>query len=150
MHTVTVFLDRVFDVQPDYFSGNLSRTRFSFEGGGRQHLSVVVDGQPQLEAGQTITAILAQPDDWQTLMGLRVHETGQVCMPGMTNHIMLLVTMTVLGACLPPQLSTGGRSWLMPLLGVSYVILAGLLMRGAWSVHRLRRALSAADRSSSS
>lgn len=144
MHVATVFLDRVFDVQPDQFYGDLARTRFSFESDGQCHLSVLVYGQPQLAAGQTITGILAEPGNWQTLMGLRVHESGQICMPGMANHVLSLATVTVFGLCLSSQMPPDIRNSMMPLLGVAYVILAGLLIRDVWKIWRLRQTLQAA------
>lgn len=67
MHSVTLRMDRVFDVQPDAFSGNVRRTLFSFECDGRRFFSVLVDGHPELAYGQTITAILNEPGtgiDW--------------------------------------------------------------------------------------
>ena len=75
MHPISIRLDRVFDVQPDAFSGNMRRTLFSFESSGKKYFSVLVDGDPKLKSGQTITAILEHQDDWQTVMGIRIHET---------------------------------------------------------------------------
>jgi len=43
MHSVTLLMDRVFDVQPDAFSGDARRTLFSFECDGRRFFSVLVD-----------------------------------------------------------------------------------------------------------
>ena len=91
MHLVTLRMDRVFDVQPDAFSGNISRTLFGFESGGRRYFSVLADGEPKLQSGQTITAVLKRPGDWQTVLGIRIHETGEIFAPRASSYIGLLL-----------------------------------------------------------
>lgn len=80
LHTVTLRLDRVFDVQTVPYGNELAPC-FSFEANGKRYLSVCVTGTPTLAAGQTISAVLGQADNWQTLEGLRIHETNEVFAP---------------------------------------------------------------------
>lgn len=96
MQTVTIRLDRVFDVQTEESYQHYERTLFSFESSGRRVLSVWVGGTPDLRSGQTITAVLKRPGDWQSLLGIRIHETGEISRPTIAgNFWMLLLTATV-------------------------------------------------------
>ena len=89
LHTVTLRLERVFDVQK-IAHGNELATLFSFESNGKRYLSVCVEGTPKLAAGQTISAVLGQPDNWQTLEGMRIHETNEVFAPTASGWAGLL------------------------------------------------------------
>jgi hypothetical protein len=98
MHPITIRMDRVFDVQPDAFSGNLRRTLFSFESGGKRYFSILVDGDPKLVSGQTITALLKRKDDWQTVQGIVIHETSEIFAPSVAIDIwVVLLTMFIAG-----------------------------------------------------
>ena len=55
---------------------------FGFESASRKEYSVSVSGKPRVESGMTITAYLGQADNWQTLIGWRDHESGEIiCEP---------------------------------------------------------------------
>jgi hypothetical protein len=78
----TVVFDRVFDVQRrESTRWNRRRTEFSFEHAGRKVFGVSVPGWPELVQGHRITAVLAEPGNWQTLLGWKNHNTGELWLP---------------------------------------------------------------------
>lgn len=142
MHTVTLRLDRVFDVVQDAFSDNLERTLFSFESSGQAHLSVRVDGLARLQDGQTITAVLGAHDDWQALLGLRVHETGEIFAPHVATPVGLLFALTFVMGVLMQDLmdhAVGGQA----LVVTAYLFMAFMLVRNAMRARRIRQVLRA-------
>ncbi len=69
MHIHTFTLRRVFDIQPLHQRWFRSTTDFSFETDeGQRVMAVQVKGHPRPQAGDRITAVLAKPDDWGTLL----------------------------------------------------------------------------------
>ena len=77
----TVCFDRVFGVVQT-FQNRRSVTLFGFESAGRKEYSVAVSGRPRVESGVTITVYLEEAGNWQTLIGWRDHESGEiVCEP---------------------------------------------------------------------
>ena len=140
MHPISIRLDRVFDVQPDAFSGNMRRTLFSFESSGKKYFSVLVDGDPKLKSGQTITAILEHQDDWQTVMGIRIHETGEVFAPDVGLHIWLLLLTTFFTGILYMELQYSHPAPLPPTLA-GYLLIAAFHVRSVVVAKRIRRAL---------
>lgn len=140
MHSVTLRMDRVFDVQPDAFSGNIRRTLFSFESGGKRYFSVLVNGDPKLQSGQTITAILERPGDWQTVLGMRIHETGEVCAPGAAQHVWWLLRTAFFAAVIGMDLQYSHPKALAPVLA-GHGLVAVFLVYNAFGNTKIRRAL---------
>lgn len=82
MQVHTIRLQRVFDVQRDALSKD-EMTNFSFEtADGRRCLAVQLPGRPRLQAGDTVAAVLAKADNWQTLRGWRNRTNGEVIVRG--------------------------------------------------------------------
>lgn len=122
MQTVTIRMDRVFDIQPDAFSGNFPRTLFSFESSGSRFLSVLVDGSPNLQSGQTITAVLTRPKDWQSVIGIRIHETGEIFAPKAAFY-MWLVLLTTFGLIIAyAELQHRNPNALAPVLSIGSIV----------------------------
>jgi hypothetical protein len=144
MHSVTLRMDRVFDIQADAFSGDTRRTLFSFESNGKRYFSVLVNGDPQLESGQTITAILKRPDNWQTVMGLRVHETGEVCAPSTGVHMGLLLLTAFAATVSALELHFSHPGALAPVLA-AHGVAAACFIYNAIVTTKIRRALLVAD-----
>jgi hypothetical protein len=79
MEQVTLIFDRVFDLHRYAQTRYLDRcTLFSFESEGKNRYSVCVPGHPPIAAGMTITALLRDIGNWQTLVGWVDHSTGTV------------------------------------------------------------------------
>ena len=143
LHTVTLRMDRMFDVQPDAFSGNICRTLFSFESDGKRYFSVLVNGEPRLQSGQTITAVLRCEGDWQTVMGMRVHETGEVCAPRVASTAPLLVGIALTVFLTTLELQHSYLEALVPVLA-AHGLGAAICVHNAIKSIRIRRALRAA------
>lgn len=99
----TVHMARVFGVT--HTSQNRKRViLFGFENANRKEYSVAAPGSPRIESGMTITAYLSKADNWQTLVGWRDHETGEiVCDSGRGATLLciwsvLALAMTIHGA----------------------------------------------------
>ena len=53
-------------------------TEFGFEFGSMRKYAVAVPGSPNIEAGSTVTVVLKQKGNWQTLLGWINHKTGEI------------------------------------------------------------------------
>jgi len=137
MQCVTLKMDRVFDIQP-YPIGHQKRTCFSFESGGKRYLSVLVLGRPKLAAGQTITAVLREQDNWQSLIGLRIHETGEILAARFIDCVVSIVQVTVVAFVLWLQYGKGVA--FVPGLLIYMASVVGIAHSG-FLLFRARRAL---------
>ena len=100
-HRVTVTFTRVFDVVR--FSGyEMPRhTQFGFETSSEKHHGVTISGHPRIETGDTVTAILDKPCDWQTLRGWINHETREIAAPSFIGSAIASAAMFIVaGFCL--------------------------------------------------
>lgn len=78
---VAVRFERVFDVQRRSLQERPC-TDFSFEmPDGRKVYGVSVPGEPRIEAGMEVSAVLTTEGNWQTLIGWKDHATGAVVLP---------------------------------------------------------------------
>lgn len=142
MHCVTLKMDRVFDIQP-YPIGHQKRTCFSFESGGKRYLSVLVLGSPKLAAGQTISAVLREKDNWQSLVGLGIHETGEIQAASLMDCAVSVLQVTVVAVVLWLEFGAGG-AYIPGLL--AYSVIVATIVRSGVLVHRVRQALNSAYR----
>jgi hypothetical protein len=77
---ITVTLDDIAGVVVEKDrSGGTVATMFNVTIAGRRQYSVKMDGTPRLESDAVVTAVLRDPDNWQTLVGWLDHSTGQIC-----------------------------------------------------------------------
>lgn len=88
MNLVTVTFDRVFDLHRRVGGRFPTHTQFSFESGGQVHYSVSVPGLPTIETGMTVTAILAEAGNWQSLKGWRNWSNGELALPATGQSLM--------------------------------------------------------------
>ena len=67
---ITVTLDDIGGVvfEKDRSGGTVA-TMFNVTIAGRRQYSVKMDGTPRLASGTVVTAVLRDPDNWQTLVG---------------------------------------------------------------------------------
>jgi len=88
MHIERVTFDRVFDIQRRAASRYApQRTDFSFESGGKTRYAIQVPGWPRVQAGDTITAVLAREGNWRTLAGWKNHANGELVLPDVGRSI---------------------------------------------------------------
>lgn len=83
----TVRFDRVFDLHRRVGGRYPPHTEFSFESNGRVHYSVRVPGHPTIEVGMTVTAVLTEPGNWQSLKGWRNLSNGEFALPATRQSI---------------------------------------------------------------
>lgn len=134
MHLETVTLERVFDLH--YREGSRyapKRTDFSFEAGGKRRFAVQATGWPDLAAGHTITAALAKPGNWQTLIGFKNHTTGKLVLPDTDralNGLGLSAGLALIG-CFQWSiaLSPTARNFAIGLIAVAGFLTAHALLR---------------------
>ena len=82
MQQVTIRFDEVFDVVHGAARDRTPGTLFSFRCGTRREYGVRVPGKPHLHADMTVTALLARPGDWQSLIGWVDRDTGEIACQG--------------------------------------------------------------------
>lgn len=140
MHLVTLRMDRLYDVQKDPFSRNLTRTLISFDSNGKKYLSVSVEGSPKLEAGQTITVALQQPENWQTVRGMLIHETGEMCIRSPLLYLWSVFLTAFVALICFMQLRFDHPHLVAPVL-VACGLLAGAFAYGGYRALHLSRLL---------
>ncbi|NML34841.1 hypothetical protein [Paraburkholderia antibiotica] len=141
----TVHLDRVFGVVQTA-QNRQPVTLFGFESKTRKEYSVAAPGRPRIESGMTITAYLVQADNWQTLIGWRDHENGEIVCKPVSGPIFACI-WSVLGFCMmTPGFSH--RSAAMSVIAAIMVVVFGFGIRNVCFLRKVRRELeqSAWDR----
>jgi hypothetical protein len=124
-----VHIDRVFGVT--HTSQNRKRvTLFGFESENRKEYSVAAPGRPRIESGMTITAYLSKAGNWQTLVGWRDHESGEIVCESAGTPIFLCV-WCVLALCMMAR-----GLWHQSV--VLSVISVGLVAMFIWGVRNVR------------
>lgn len=99
MQRVTVTIDRVFDITTGVSRGKQPCTFFSFQSGQSSEYGVAVPGEPRLVSGMTVSAVLDEDDNWQSLLGWIDHGTGElVCWSRGSNVIVFLLSLPATGA----------------------------------------------------
>jgi hypothetical protein len=141
----TVRLARVFDIQFNPRSTASNRcTQFSFETEtGRRCLSVELPGQPRLVAGDTVTAVLGQADNWQTLRGWRNLSNGEFVVRGDLGAIgwLYMIAVSCVALLLWSNATTSnGRTMSGLFLTLCGFVVAALLQQ-QWQAWRVRRLL---------
>jgi hypothetical protein len=109
MQQITTTFDRVFDVVASQTPYRHGGTLFSFEAGGHNEYGVLVAGNPVVCSGMTVTAILKEPGDWQSLMCWRNHETGEIAFGGREPPPSRIFSMILFGVMTISVLIMGFR-----------------------------------------
>jgi hypothetical protein len=143
MYLVTLRMDRVYDVHKDPYSPNIQRTLFSFDSNGKKYFALSVPGQPKFENGQTITAALDRKDDWHSLRGLIIHETGQLCASSRSFYVWAAAMAVFFAAFTYIELKFQ-RPDLIPFVLSAISILGVYFAYTAYSVSKVIRALRGA------
>ena len=136
----TVRLNRVFGVVQTSQNRRLV-TLFGFESASHKEYSVAAPGRPRIESGMTITAYLTKADDWETLIGWRDHETGEiVCQP--EGEPIFLCAWSMVGLCMTARGVLYG-SIVLSLIAIFLVAVFGWGVRSFCRVRRVRHELEA-------
>lgn len=99
VNTPVVTFDRVFDIQRRAGSRfQQQHTQFSFSSNGTPHYSVSVHGWPTVAEGMTITALLREADNWQSLAGWVNHQSGEIVAPNCLRSALNVITTAALAA----------------------------------------------------
>ncbi|TGP40320.1 hypothetical protein EN871_29310 [bacterium M00.F.Ca.ET.228.01.1.1] len=136
----TVRLDRVFGIVQTSQNRELV-TLFGFESGNRKEYSVAAPGKPRIESGMTITAYLAQTGNWQTLIGWRDHETGEIVFKPAGGSIFVCV-WSVLVFCMTVR-GFWDRSMILSTIASFMVAVFGWSIRSILHLQKARHALEA-------
>jgi hypothetical protein len=136
-----VHIDRVFGIK--HTSLNRKRvTLFGFESESRKEYPVAAPGKPRIESGMTITAYLSEAGNWQTLVGWRDHESGEIVCESEGKSIFLCV-WCVLGLCMMAH-GVWQRSVVLSAISVGLVATFVWGVRNVRYLRRVRRELDAA------
>lgn len=97
-HRITVTFDRVFDMLRTQGYQAPAHTLFGFETSTGNYHSIKIPGHPRLETGDTVTALLSEQGNWQTLRGWINHETREIAAPGITGSGIASAAMFIAAA----------------------------------------------------
>ncbi|MGE1004459.1 hypothetical protein [Ralstonia pseudosolanacearum] len=86
-------------------------TSFNFTANGKREYAVSIEGNVKVQNGMTVTALLGEPGNWQTLRGWVDHETGTISGIRPPSLTVLHAALCVLPIALTPM-------YVMPLFGV--------------------------------
>lgn len=95
---VTVTLENMSGIvaaKDKYGSRTISLT-FNVTVAGKRQYAVVMRGEPRLENGTVVTAVLRDTENWQTLVGWLNHTTGEICGVDPPGKSFALCVFTVL------------------------------------------------------
>ncbi|MDR8397475.1 MULTISPECIES: hypothetical protein [Paraburkholderia] len=138
-HAVTVTLENIggIVVVKDKYNSTTQGVTFNATIAGKRQYAVVMRGNPRLDNGMVVTAVLRDPENWQTLAGWLNHATGEICgvdSPGQRGAICaftILFGIVFLLRALRPDTSTAFM-----------VVLISVMVGGnAWSMLALRKSL---------
>jgi len=133
LHRVTVTFIRVFDIVRFRGHEKAPHTLFGFEASTGKHHGIEVPGHPRIEAGDTVTALLSKPCDWQTLRGWVNHKTQEVAAPSIGGSsaasaamfffagICLYLTWPAVSSVLTTPFLIGGAYWLKYAIGATEI-----------------------------
>jgi hypothetical protein len=133
LHRVTITFNRVFDVVRFRGYEKPPHTLFGFETSFGKYHGVEISGHPRIEAGDTVTALLSNPNNWQTLKGWVNHKTREIAAPvagasGITSAAMfitagvcLYLTWLTLSSFLAVPFFIGGVYWLRYAIAASEI-----------------------------
>lgn len=78
---VTVTLENISGIvaAKDKYGPRTISLTFNVTVAGKRQYAVVMRGEPRLENGMVVTAVLRDMENWQTLVGWLNHATGEIC-----------------------------------------------------------------------
>lgn len=144
MHTVTIVLDRIFDVQRIPSTRFITKhTLFSFESVTAKKYSVRAPGWPRLECSDELIVILRDPKNWQTLEGWLNVTTGQIVHADITRISVALITSLLMAGTFALHLfdNVPGHPLWSPFWAMSATAAFVMLLRSVLTAMRTRRQL---------
>lgn len=142
MHQTTATFERIFDVVRDSMSSDRQPcTFFSFQQGGIRKCGIAAPGSPELTDGMTVTAILRESNNWQTLIGWLNHSTGEIVCK---NQSALIAAVAICIASFAVAFKVASASYALasipPTMAVLYLVPC---IRSARQINAARRTLEA-------
>lgn len=138
-YAITVTLENITGITAvkDKYGTQTQGVTFNVTVAGKRHYAVVMRGNPRLENGTVVTAVLREPENWQTLVAWLNHTTGQICgidSPG--QHLMKLLFSAFI-ATLFVLKAAGEHTG----TGFAVVLLSLAAIINAWSLASLRKSV---------
>lgn len=122
MELITLTFERVFDLHRYPEGRNQKKhTLFSFSTSTGTQYGVSVPGWPKIEPGDTVTAILTDSSNWQTLCGWANHQTKEIAVHSATR-LLLWSALSIFSAWLFYLAAFGSGGGTTP--GLEKVIIA--------------------------
>lgn len=138
-HAITVTLDNISGIvaTKDRYGKRTVSLTFNATVNGKRQYAVVVRGSPRLDSGMAVTAVLRDPENWQTLKAWLNHNTGEICGVDSPGHCLSLCVFNVLLGILfsVREISADTGTGAM----IFWICSVGLL--NAWSFLSLRKSL---------
>ncbi|WP_144111980.1 hypothetical protein [Paraburkholderia sp. BCC1886] len=80
-HAITVTLENISGIVATKSAHGYTTLGLTFNVtvAGKRHYAVQIRGAPRLDNGMVVTAVLRDPENWQTLVGWLNHASGQIC-----------------------------------------------------------------------
>ncbi|MEW6343207.1 MAG: hypothetical protein RXR20_01830 [Paraburkholderia sp.] len=80
-HAITVTLENINGITAvkDKYGIQTQSLTFNATVSGKRQYAVSLRGEPRLENGMVVTAVLRDPENWQTLIAWFNHSSGQIC-----------------------------------------------------------------------
>ncbi len=148
LHATNITFDEVSQVA---YAGDRKRpyTAFNFVSNGKPEYAVSLDGKVSICRGMTVTALLREPGNWQTLVGWMDHGTGRISgvrspVAAFWEAMVFLSAIALVVAMSSPLIGSGEwpRSadyWMLAIYGFGVAINLCVMRRSMQIVHRLRQ-----------
>lgn len=137
--STTVTLENITGIvaTKDKYGSRTTRLTFNVTVAGRRQYAVAMRGEPRLENGMVVTAVLRDTENWQSLVGWLNHTTGEVCGVDSPARAFALCVFTVLLGVLftLKALSPDSSAGFMTVLFLTAIAI------NAWSLLSWRKAL---------
>ncbi|TYZ55632.1 hypothetical protein C2I33_06750 [Ralstonia solanacearum] len=154
LHATNITFDEVSQV---VYAGDRKRpyTAFNFVSNGKPEYAVSIDGKVSIRRGMTVTALLREPGNWQTLVGWMDHGTGRICgvrspVAAFWEAMVFLSAIALVVAMSSPLIGSGAwpRStdyWMLAIYGFGVAIHLCVLRRSRLIIQRLRQSAPARE-----
>lgn len=129
MNLVTVTFDRVFDLRRRVGGRFPPYTQFGFESGGQVHYSVSVPGLPTIETGMTVTAILTDAGNWQSLKGWRNWSNNELALPAAGQTLTSACCCVFMALLFAPTRKSDYFDWATAFSVFMAILAAGLFVQ---------------------
>ncbi|MFM0554059.1 hypothetical protein P0D69_24220 [Paraburkholderia sediminicola] len=140
-HAVTVTFENVGGVVVQRDKSG-ARTSFNVTVSGKRQYAVQMRGEPRLENGMVVTAVLRDTNNWQTLAGWLNHTTGEICgvdspVKSFWSFVIVLLISLVFSLGWLDEALSGKRG-----ATGTFVCILAVLVINAWSLFSWRKSVT--------